>query len=108
AIISTNGRSPWFNKRATTEVLRAGTWHLGDEGANVGSGQGVWVKEIALLRPTASGGCDGRRKGQVEQMEQIALFQVVRSHVWMIVTLCVIATATGYGGSFLLPEQYIA
>jgi uncharacterized protein involved in exopolysaccharide biosynthesis len=50
----------------------------------------------------------GGRTNQVEQMEQIAILDVLRRHVWMIVVLCVVATAAGYGGSFLLPEQYAA
>src|SRR5438034_8481788 len=41
-------------------------------------------------------------------MEQIAILDVLRRHVWMIVALCVVATAAGYGGSFLLPEKYAA
>jgi len=41
-------------------------------------------------------------------VEQIAIFDVLRRHVWMIIVLSVVATAAGYGGSFLLTEQYAA
>lgn len=39
-------------------------------------------------------------------MEQTAIFEVLRRHVWMIVALCVVATLAGFAGSFLLQRKY--
>jgi uncharacterized protein involved in exopolysaccharide biosynthesis len=44
-----------------------------------------------------------------EQMEVIAILDVLRRHVTLIVSLCVVTTLAGYGISFLhplIPEQY--
>jgi uncharacterized protein involved in exopolysaccharide biosynthesis len=41
-------------------------------------------------------------------MEQIAIFDVVRRHLAMIITVCIIATVTGYALCFLLPNRYVA
>jgi uncharacterized protein involved in exopolysaccharide biosynthesis len=41
-------------------------------------------------------------------MEQIAIFDVLRRHVSMIITLCVIAALAGYTLSFLITNRYAA
>ncbi|MGH6842553.1 MAG: GumC family protein [Methylocella sp.] len=41
-------------------------------------------------------------------MEETAIFDVLRRHARMIITLSLVATLVGYGGSFLLPNQYTA
>jgi uncharacterized protein involved in exopolysaccharide biosynthesis len=44
-------------------------------------------------------------------METIAIFDVLRRHVFLIVSLCIVATLAGYGVSFispLVPEKYEA
>jgi uncharacterized protein involved in exopolysaccharide biosynthesis len=40
------------------------------------------------------------------RMEQSQIFEVLRRHMWMIVTLSLIATLAGFGGSFLLQRKY--
>ncbi|MGA2411324.1 MAG: Wzz/FepE/Etk N-terminal domain-containing protein, partial [Candidatus Binataceae bacterium] len=44
-------------------------------------------------------------------MEEIAIFSVLRRHVFLIVALCIVTTLAGYGlsfVSFLIPEKYDA
>ncbi len=41
-------------------------------------------------------------------MEEIAILEVLRRRVWLIVALVVVATIAGYAGSFLLPTKYTA
>ena len=41
-------------------------------------------------------------------MEEIAILDVLRRRLWLIVALAVIATVAGYAGSFLLPTKYTA
>jgi uncharacterized protein involved in exopolysaccharide biosynthesis len=41
-------------------------------------------------------------------MEETAILDVLRRRVWMIVTIGLVATAVGYGGSFLQARKYTA
>src|ERR1700694_4223143 len=41
-------------------------------------------------------------------MEQIAIFDVMRRHMAMIITLCIMAPLAGYAICFLLPNRYVA
>ena len=41
-------------------------------------------------------------------MEQIAILELLRRHVAMIVAVCIVATVAGYAFSFLLPNRYTA
>lgn len=41
-------------------------------------------------------------------MEETAIFDVLRRYARMIITLSLVATLVGYGGSFLLPNRYTA
>ncbi len=44
-------------------------------------------------------------------MEEIAIFDVLRRHVFLIGALCIVTTLAGYGLSFfspLIPEKYDA
>jgi uncharacterized protein involved in exopolysaccharide biosynthesis len=49
--------------------------------------------------------------GTLSRMETIAIFDVLRRHTFLIVSLCIVTTLAGYGVSFispLVPEKYEA
>jgi hypothetical protein len=38
-------------------------------------------------------------------VEQIAIYDVLRRHAWMIIAVCIVAALAGYAFSFLLPDR---